>query len=69
MLQSELFSPLQSKSVYTVIDFCNQHRISRSLFYKLLRNGQGPRIMKVGKRTLITNEAAETWRRSNETTL
>jgi len=68
MLNTELLSP-QSNSIYTVIDFCNQHRISRSLFYKLLRNGKGPRIMKVGKRTLITSDAAEAWRRTKERAL
>jgi hypothetical protein len=69
MLESEMFLPHQPKPVYTVIDFCTQHRISRSLFYKLLRNGNGPRIMKAGKRTLITSEAAEAWRRSKERVL
>ena len=52
--------------IYTVTEFCSQNRISRSLLYKLLKQGQGPRIMKVGKRTLITSEAAEAWRRSRE---
>lgn len=55
-----------AKSVYTVPEFCLEHRISRSLLYKLLQLGAGPRIMKVGKRTLITTEAAEAWRRSSE---
>ena len=54
------------KPIYSVSDFCCQHGISRALFYKLLQAGQGPRIIKVGKRTLITNEAAEEWRRSRE---
>lgn len=55
-----------SKPVYTVPEFCLEHRISRSLLYKLLQQRNGPRIMKVGKRTLITIEAAEAWRRSLE---
>ena len=54
------------KPVYSVVEFCCQHGISRALFYKLLQSGQGPRVIKVGKRTLITNEAAEAWRRSRE---
>jgi predicted DNA-binding transcriptional regulator AlpA len=55
-----------SKPIYTVPEFCLQHRISRSLFYKLVKEGHGPRIMKAGKRTLITSEAAEAWRRNSE---
>jgi predicted DNA-binding transcriptional regulator AlpA len=69
MLEDTMASPLQSNSIYTVTEFCSLHRISRSLFYKLLRHGQGPRVMKVGARSLITSEAAQAWRRNNETTL
>ncbi len=51
---------------YSVADFCRAHGISRALFYKLLREGRGPRVMKVGRRTLISREAAEQWRRRME---
>jgi len=54
------------KSVYSVKEFCCQFGISRALFYRLLQEGKGPRIIKAGKRTLITNEAAEAWKRSME---
>jgi hypothetical protein len=64
--KSRLPDQITSKPVYTVPEFCLQHRISRSLLYKLLQEGKGPRIMKAGKRTLITNEAAEAWRRRLE---
>lgn len=50
----------------SVSDFCRAHGISRALFYKLLREGRGPRVMKVGRRTLISCEAAEQWRRRME---
>jgi hypothetical protein len=60
---------ISSKPVYTVSEFCLEHRISRSLLYKLLHQGNGPRIMKVGKRTLITIEAAQAWRQSQEQTV
>lgn len=52
--------------VYTVDEFCESHRISRVFFYNLLRGGNGPRIIKIGKRTLISKEAAATWRRRME---
>jgi hypothetical protein len=52
----------------TVEEFCRDHRISRGTFYNLLNDGRGPRIMKVGSRTLISNEAAADWRRLMEKT-
>ncbi len=53
-------------ATYSVRDFCREHGISRGLFYRLLREGRGPRVMKVGRRTLISREAAEDWRRRME---
>lgn len=51
---------------YSVPEFCQQHRISRAMFYVLVRDGRGPRLMKVGKRTLISVEAAADWRKLME---
>lgn len=42
--------------------FCRDHGVSRSLFYRLLKQGQGPRLTKVARRTLISAEAAAEWR-------
>ena len=39
-------------------------RHQRGFFYKLKKQGEGPREMKVGARTLITLEAAAEWRRA-----
>lgn len=47
---------------FNVMTFCESHGISRSLFYGLVSQGRGPRLMKVGKRTLISAEAAAEWR-------
>ena len=44
--------------------FCKAHNISRALLYKLLREGRGPALMKCGRRTLISTEAAAEWRRN-----
>lgn len=46
----------------TVVEFCCAHRFSRALFYLLVREGRGPRLLKVGRRTLITLESAAEWR-------
>jgi predicted DNA-binding transcriptional regulator AlpA len=52
---------------FSVEQFCESHgNISRSFFYKLLAAGQGPRLMKVGRRVLISEEAAADWRASME---
>jgi predicted DNA-binding transcriptional regulator AlpA len=50
----------------SIQQFCDAHDLSRSMFYKLRKAGLAPRIMKVGKRTLITDEASADWRRTME---
>lgn len=44
-------------------EFCLRNKISSALFFKLAREGRGPRVMHVGRRTLITKESAAAWRR------
>lgn len=51
---------------YGVEEFCKRHRISTQLFYKLKPLGLMPVTFKVGTRTLISREAAATWRREQE---
>jgi predicted DNA-binding transcriptional regulator AlpA len=52
--------------MFSVSEFCRAHGISRGTFYKLLGEGHGPTTVKIGRRTLITNEAASEWRRRLE---
>jgi hypothetical protein len=52
--------------VYTIIEFCSAHKISRSKLYELWRSGIGPRAIKIGSKNLITAEAASEWRRQLE---
>jgi predicted DNA-binding transcriptional regulator AlpA len=49
-------------SMLSVPVFLAEHGISRSLFYRLVNEGRGPRLTKIGGRTLITAEAATEWR-------
>jgi hypothetical protein len=52
---------------YSVPDFCRLHGgISEAFFHKLVSEGRGPKLMKVGARTLISIEAAAAWRRACE---
>ena len=53
-------------SMLSVAAFCAQHSVSRSLFYRLLKNGLGPRLTKISRRTLISAEAAAKWRAQME---
>jgi hypothetical protein len=55
-------------AVYSIREFCDAHRISIDHYFKQQRAGQGPRVMKVGARTLISYEAAAEWRLARELT-
>ena len=50
----------------SIPEFCVAHGISEGFFYKLKKQGEGPREMKVGARTLISFESAAEWRRTRE---
>jgi hypothetical protein len=51
---------------YSINEFCRAYGISRASFYNYKRAGIGPRIMQVGSRRIITDEAEEEWRRERE---
>jgi hypothetical protein len=50
------------KLASSIPDFCVAHDISRATFYNLLRDGLAPETMVIGRRRLITVEAARKWR-------
>lgn len=54
------------KHSFSIKEFCELHAISRSFFYVLREKGEAPRLMKVGRRTLISAEAAAEWRKNME---
>lgn len=54
------------KQAYSIDEFCFAHGFCRASFYNLLKRGEGPRVMKVGGRTLVSQEAATEWRRERE---
>ena len=55
-----------TKLAYSIDDFCEAHGICRATLYNLWKAGDGPRFMHVGRRRLITVEAAADWRRELE---
>ena len=55
------------RAAFTVSEFCDAHRISQSKYYEMKKQGLGPVEMSVGRRRVISYEAASAWRRERET--
>ena len=53
-------------AAYSIAEFCRAHRVSRAFFYVLQKRGNAPKVMKVGRRRIVSEEAAEAWRRRME---
>jgi hypothetical protein len=53
-------------AAYSIRQFCREHNISESMYFKMRAMGLGPREMAVGTRRLITKEAAAEWRKARE---
>lgn len=49
---------------YSIEEFCRRHRLSLQMFYK--RPDLMPRTFSIGKRRLISHEAAARWRAERE---
>lgn len=49
-------------AAYGIASFCAAHGISRGFYYKLDKQGLGPRYKQVGARRIISREAAAEWR-------
>ena len=58
--------PPTPRLALSIPEFCEAHGFSEGFFHKLMKQGAGPRVMKVGARTLITFESAAEWRRARE---
>jgi hypothetical protein len=54
--------PPPERLAFTFDEFCRAHAMSRAHLYNLLKRGEGPAIMRAGKKVLITAEAAAAWR-------
>lgn len=51
---------------YSIIEFCERHRISVQMYYKLAAQGLAPQTFRVGTRVLVSKEAAARWRAERE---
>jgi hypothetical protein len=51
----------QPRLVFTVKEFCGQAKISTRHFYSLQERGEGPKVIRLGRRVLINQETAKSW--------
>jgi predicted DNA-binding transcriptional regulator AlpA len=58
--------PISEKSARTIAEFCARNSISRAMFYKLKNAGKGPRLVRVGTKSLISDQAEKDWHRERE---
>ena len=49
------------KQNFTVKEFCLMYGISRTFFYELLKQGAGPEIITIGRKTMIPRQHAHDW--------
>jgi len=54
------------RAAYFIEEFCAAHRLSPSMYWKLKAEGKAPTEMQVGRRRMISFEAAAIWRRQRE---
>jgi hypothetical protein len=60
--------PPIERAAYSIDEFAAAHGLSASMYFKLRGQGLGPEEMHVGRRRLISFEAAERWRRERTNT-
>lgn len=57
---------MNKEFVFSIKQFCAAHGLSRTLFYTLLKQNKAPRLMYVGRRRMISHDAAAEWRKNME---
>jgi len=60
------FRNVADAGAFTIDAFCAAHGISRAFYFKLQKAGQGPDVLAVGRRRLITADSAARWRKRFE---
>jgi hypothetical protein len=59
-MSDESPAPIERRS-WTIDEFCERNGISRSLYYKLQRQGLGPRTWGAGTHQRISDQAETDW--------
>jgi hypothetical protein len=57
-----------ARYAFTIPEFCEAHRVSKSWLYLEWAAGRGPRVKQIGTKKIITVEDAAAWRRDSPTT-
>ena len=60
VIENDEAMPANKKVAFDADSFCDRHNIGRTTFYRELKSGR-LRAVRVGKRVLITADAAEEW--------
>jgi hypothetical protein len=55
-----------ARYAFTISEFCEAHRVSKSWLYQQWTLGRGPRVKQIGTKKIITVEDAAEWRRQRE---
>lgn len=55
-----------SISLYTTKEFCAISKMSKATFYRLLKNGIAPKIIRLENKILISKEAIKEWIKQRE---
>lgn len=63
---TEAEAPAVEPLAYTIAEFCEAYRFGRTQYFQMKRRGLGPREMRVGRRVVISKEAAADWQRDRE---
>lgn len=50
-----------SPSNLTIAQFCEHFGLSLSTYYRLKRDGRGPRELRIGRRVIIPAKTADEW--------
>jgi hypothetical protein len=58
--------PRNDSDDYTIAEWCKKRRVSRGLFYQMLKAGTAPRTMKLNKHRTIPFEADIEWETRRE---
>jgi len=56
-----MHQPTTEQRALSIAQFCQAYGISRATYYNLAKAGNAPAILKIGRRSIITNDAAKSW--------
>jgi hypothetical protein len=58
--------PFEALLAFTIPEFARLHGFSPAYYYILRARGEGPQEMRLGRRVLVSREAAARWRETRE---